>query len=136
MGRKSAKELIKRIIKSISENPKSIHEIAQEIESNWESIKLYLESLKDAGVVHETLDGNKRIFSLVDTNALNRNGNYFNLPIKSQDEKLINSLFAKIREDWKNAAGIYPGKTQVQKTLVRVNKRSTEVNFSCFDLFP
>ncbi|MCK5040567.1 MAG: helix-turn-helix transcriptional regulator [Candidatus Aenigmarchaeota archaeon] len=122
MGRKSAKELIKRIIKSISENPKSIHEIAQESESNWESIKMYLESLKDAGVVNETLDGNKRMFSLVDSNVLNRNGNYFNLPIKPEDEKLINSLFAKVREDWKTATERHPGKTQVQKTLVKVDQ--------------
>jgi predicted transcriptional regulator len=122
MERKSAKELIKRILKSVSDAPKSIHEIAKDCESNWESIKVYLESLKDAGVLHETEISNKRVFSLAQCEKINKNGNYFDLPIKSEDEKLIDSLFFKIREKWKQKTGMIPGRIQVQKTLARINK--------------
>ncbi len=122
MERKSAKELIKRILKSVSEAPKSIHEIAQDCESNWGSIKMYLESLKEAGVLLETEIANKRVFSLVQCDKTNKTGNYFDLPIKSEDEKLIDSLFFKIKEEWKQKTGIIPGRIQVQKTLARINK--------------
>jgi len=122
MERKSAKELIKRILKSISEAPRSIHEIAKDCESNWESIKIYLESLKEAGVLQETEIGNKRVFSLVQCDKINKTGNYFDLPINSEDEKLIDSLFFKIKEEWKQKTGMIPGRIQVQKTLARINK--------------
>ena len=122
MGRKSAKELIKRILRSLSEAPKSIHEISKECESNWESIKIYLESLKDAGILQEADIGNKRVFSLVECDKENKTGNYFGLPIKPEDEKLIASLFFKIRVEWKKRKGVIPGGIQVQKTLARINK--------------
>ncbi len=122
MERKSAKVLIKRILKSVSEAPKSIHEIAKDCESNWESIRIYLESLTEAGVLLETEIANKRVFSLVQYNKTNKTGNYFDLPIRSEDEKLIGSLFSKIKEEWKQRTGIIPGRIQVQKTLARINK--------------
>src|SRR3989344_859025 len=122
MKRKSAKELIKRILKSISETPKSIHEIAQDCESNWESIKVYLETLKESRVVQETGIGNKRVFSIPLYETPRATGNYFNLPIKESDEKVIESLFAKIREEWKKKTGKLPGRIQVQKCLARINK--------------
>ncbi len=122
MGRKSAKELIKIILESIADNPKSIHEIAQDCNSNWESVKRYLESLKEAGVIQETSDGNKRLFSILSCNIPTKEGNYFGLPIEEEDKKKINSLFYKIKEEWKKSAGRLPGKVQVQKTIVRVNK--------------
>jgi len=122
MGRKSAKELIKRILKSVAQAPKSIHEIAQDCESNWESIKVYLESLKEAGVLQETEIGNKRVFSINQHDVTNKTGNYFDLPIKQEDEKIIDSLFFKIRECWKQKTGNIPGRIQVQKTLAKINK--------------
>ncbi len=122
MERKSAKELIKRILKSLSEAPKSIHEIAKDCESNWGSIKIYLESLKEAGILQETDISNKRVFSLVQCNRTSKTGNYFDLPIKQEDEKLIDSLFFKIKEEWKQKTGIFPGRIQVQKTLAKINK--------------
>ena len=122
MGRKSAKELIKRILKSVSETPKSIHEIAKDCESNWESIKIYLESLKEAGVLLETEIGNKRVFSIHQRDVTNKTGNYFDLPIKDDDEKIIDSLFFKIKEEWKKKTGNVPGRIQVQKTLAKINK--------------
>ena len=122
MKRKSAKELIKRILNSISETPKSIHEIARDCESNWESIKIYLECLKESGILQERDIGNKRVFSISPCDITNKTGNYFDLPIKQEDEKTIDSLFFKIREEWRQKTGNVPGRIQVQKTLAKVNK--------------
>ncbi|MHA1829508.1 MAG: hypothetical protein ACTSX6_12790 [Candidatus Heimdallarchaeaceae archaeon] len=122
MGRKSARELIKRILQSITDSPKSIHEIAQDAESNWESVKEYLESLKEAGIVQEGAVGNKRVFSLVTGNIPKKNGNYFDLPILEKDDKLISSLFSKIKEEWKRVTEKEPGQIQVQKSLRRIDR--------------
>lgn len=122
MERKSAKELIKRILKSVSDSPKSIHEIAKDCDSNWESVKIYLEALKEAGVLEENLIGNKRVFSIPSCNIASNSGNYFDLPITQKDEKQISSLYAKIKELWKKETGKFPGKTQVQKSLFKINK--------------
>ena len=122
MKRKSAKELIKRILNSISETPKSIHEIAKDCGSNWESIKVYLETLRESGVVQETEMGNKRVFSIPQYEIIKKTGNYFDLPIIETDETLIDSLFFKIREEWKKKTGNIPGSIQVQKSLARINK--------------
>lgn len=122
MERKSAKELIKRVLNSIAETPKSIHEIAQDCESNWESVKIYLESLKEAGVVQETEVGNKRVFSIPQRNVVKKTGNYFDLPITLEDEKTIDSVFCKIKEEWIKKAGNVPGRIQVQKSLAKINK--------------
>ena len=122
MGRKPARELIKRILQSVTDSPKSIHEIAKDAESNWESVKEYLESLKEAGIVQETAISNKRAFSLVARSVPKKNGNYFDLPITEKDDKLISSLFSRIREEWTKATGDVPGKVQVQKSLLRINK--------------
>ncbi|MFC1768718.1 hypothetical protein ACFLZX_03045 [Nanoarchaeota archaeon] len=122
MGRKPARELIKRILQSITDSPKSIHEIANDAESNWESVKEYLESLKEAGIVQENSIANKRVFSLVTCSVPKKNGNYFDLPIIEKDDRMIASLFSKIKEDWKQVTGKVPGKIQVQKSLLRINK--------------
>ena len=122
MGRKPARELIKRILQSVTDSPKSIHEIAKDAESNWESVREYLESLKEAGIVQEMAISNKRAFSLVTRSVPKKNGNYFDLPITEKDDKLISSLFSRIREEWKKATGNDPGKVQVQKSLLRIDK--------------
>ena len=122
MKRKSAKELIKRILNSISETPKSIYEITQDCESNWGSIKVYLECLKEAGVLQEEDVGNKRVFSINPCDVTNKTGNYFDLPIKQEDERTIDSLFFKIKKEWEQKTGNVPGRIQVQKTLAKINK--------------
>jgi len=122
MQRKSARELIKRILVSITDSPKSISELAQDCGSNWESTKRYLESLKAAGAVQEREEGNKRIFSVSSHCVPRKAGNYFGLPIKPEDEERIGSLFFKIKEEWVGISGKPPGKTQVHKSLAKIDK--------------
>ncbi len=122
MERKSSRELFKRILNSLMQGPKSINEIATDTTINWESVKLILESLKESGVLTETSVGNKRVFSINENYVLQkREDTYFGLPLASEEETKIDSLFSKIRELWMKHAGVYPGKTQMQKTLVKVN---------------
>lgn len=122
MGRKGSRELVEAILNSLQKHPKSIHEIAQETNSDWESVKKYLESLKISGLLDENKIGNKRVFGIKFFRASLRPDTYFGLPLKYSQEKLIDSLFAKIKGSWKNIKGQYPSKTQAQKVLVKTNK--------------
>ena len=121
MERKSSKVLIPLILNAIRDEPKSIHEIANETNSNWESVKSYLESLKDAGILKESERGNKRLFYLSIGNIKKRSDTYFGLPLKEELSKKIDSLFFHIKKEWKSKTGKEPKKTQVQKVLVKVN---------------
>ncbi|HLC56621.1 MAG TPA: hypothetical protein VJJ23_05270 [Candidatus Nanoarchaeia archaeon] len=121
MIRKPAKDIIKLIIKSLISTPKSINEVAEDCKSNWESIKQYLESLKEVGIVEETSVGNKRVFSITQWKIEKRGDTYFGLPLEQKDEKLIDSLFFKIKEEWQKNTGKIPGRTQLNKTLAKIN---------------
>ena len=122
MGRKPARELIKRILKSLTHNPRTVQEIARAAESNWGSVGEYLESLKEAGIVVENQIGGKKTFSLAMRLLKHKSENYFDLPVTEEDKKTISSLFSKIREEWKKATGTDPGKIQVQTSLWRINR--------------
>ena len=122
MGRRPARDLIKRVLKSLSDSPRTVQEIARDAESNWGSVREYLESLKEAGIVLESSVGGRKMFSLAQNFAKERSENYFDLPVIARDDELICSLFSRIKYEWEKATGGVPGKVQIQKSLWRVNK--------------
>ena len=63
-NRNSAKTIIPLIIKSISKEPKSISVISQEIKANWETVRLYLDCLKEIGFLYESKNKNRRMFGI------------------------------------------------------------------------
>lgn len=121
MPRKTSRDIIKRILDSVRNGPKSIYEIAQDVGSNWGSICKYLESLRDARVLIETSVNNTRSFGLI-VNNIQPNGNFFDLPINSDTVKTIDSIYNKIVEEWKKQTGVLPGRVQVHKSLYKINK--------------
>jgi len=117
--KKTTSELLKLIIKSVSEGEKSILEIANDIESNWETVKTYLVALTDAGILSEEDKGNKRVFIFKN----NRNNKtYFNLPLTSEQEKLAKGLFFRINEKWNQLRNTPITQLQAQKILVKIIK--------------
>jgi DNA-binding transcriptional ArsR family regulator len=94
MGRGSSRDLVRKILHSLKDGPKTVSDLATAADTTWESTKQYLESLRSAGLVIEQQDGNKRIFSLKISDR--RPDVYFGLPLKPEYEKKIDSLFNKI----------------------------------------
>lgn len=117
--KKTTSEMLKLIINSVSEGEKSILEIAKDMDSNWETVKTYLETLKDANVLEEREDGKKRVFFIKNRKS---NKTYFGLPLDSEKEKLINGLFFKINEIWKKTTSKPITQIQAQKILFKLNK--------------
>ncbi len=102
-----------KLIEILKEKPRSINEIATALEINWRTAESYLTLLRTLDLVKEEADSNSRIFFYKDKN------NYFGLPVKPKDEKIIKSIYALI----KKFSNKEPTKTQVYKIIWKVNKQ-------------
>lgn len=124
-GRKTKKQAIQQILLILREQPLSINEIADKVGISWETMKNYLEFLKELNIIEEFEQGNKRMFKSIKRIDVEMNENtLFNLPIKLHEEELCKSLFEFIRQRWHEKTGKYPGRTQMQKTVIEVADRA------------
>ncbi|MGV8171658.1 MAG: hypothetical protein ACP5OA_03110 [Candidatus Woesearchaeota archaeon] len=96
------------LIGFLKEKPRSINEIAKGLEINWRTAESYITLLKSLDLIFET--NNKYFYK--DKN------NYFWLPVKSEHEKHIKTIYAHI----KKFANKEPTKTQVYKIIWKINK--------------
>lgn len=55
--------IVKEIINTIRQSPKSVNQIAENVGIGWKTCEKYLESLKMLGLVEETKTARERIFS-------------------------------------------------------------------------
>jgi len=95
--------------------PMSISEISFELKINWRTAENYLEILKRLDLVKEKEIKNTRTFFYKDKD------NYFKLPIKWKDTKLISSIYSKIKETCLKLYGKEPTKTQAYKIIWKLN---------------
>lgn len=121
--RKTKKQVIQHLLLILREQPLSINELAVKAEINWETTKGYLEFLKDLKIIDEFEQGNKRMFNLIMPIETNKD-TLFNLPINPKDEVLCKSLFGFVRQRWYQKMGKYPGRTQLQKTVIEIADRA------------
>ncbi|MFQ6075987.1 MAG: winged helix-turn-helix domain-containing protein [Candidatus Bathyarchaeia archaeon] len=56
-------EIVKKIVSTLHDSPKSINQIAEAAGIGWGTCEKYLESLKLLGVVEETRTARERVFS-------------------------------------------------------------------------
>jgi predicted transcriptional regulator len=121
MVRKSSQLIVNKIILSLKNGKKTVYEIAKDVGTNWASIKKYLETLSESGMILQSEENGKRIFCFNEFPRTVRDDTYFGLPLAKDVENKIDSLFGLIKKEWKKETDIYPGKTQMQKCFVRVN---------------
>lgn len=55
--------IVKKIVSTIHDSPKSINQIAQAVDIGWKTCEKNLESLKLLGIVEETRTARERVFS-------------------------------------------------------------------------
>ncbi len=123
MGKRSSKDLIKRIIISIQEKPKSINELTEEIKGDWTSVKENLLSLEKAGLVKE-FNTNKKSRCFISTvqKLEKRNDTYFGLELTDKQNKLFETVYSQIKKEWLEKKGCLPGKVFLQKTFAKINE--------------
>ncbi len=117
------KQAIQHILLVLREKSLSINELADTVGISWETTKNYLELLKELNVVIEFEQGNKRMFKVEKPTESNKD-TLFNLPLEPKEEALCKSLFGFIKKRWHEKTGKYPGRTQMQKTVVEVADRT------------
>lgn len=121
MTKKKTGELIQQISESLSRRPKSINVVASDVDTNWESAKNALETLKALGLVDETRVGNERIFRRKGpVLRAGRDDTLFGLPLTEEQERLIDFTFMEIKKEWTAAVGYPPTKTHIQKMITEV----------------
>jgi hypothetical protein len=119
MKKKGSGDLIEQVFTSVKSGPKSINDIASDVNTNWESARNALELLGKLGVVSELEEGNKRVFYLRGPNVSLNPDTLYGLPLSPEQDNLSNYLFMRIRDIWKQKTGKLPNKTQVQKVFVK-----------------
>lgn len=110
-------EIIDSIKDILMDKPLSISEISGKLKINWRTAENYLEILKRLELVEERNIKNTRTFFYKDKD------NYFDLPIKNKDARLISSIYSKIRESCLKSLKKEPTKTQVYKIIWNLNNK-------------
>lgn len=115
MGDKTT-EIINSIKEKLIQKPCSISDIADR-SMNWRTAEYYLGLMKSLGLVKERIVKNKRVFYYLELE------NYFKIPVKKSQSKIISSIYAKIKEFCLAIYNKEPTKTHVYKILWDVNKK-------------
>lgn len=114
MGDKTT-EIITSIKEKLIQKPCSISDIADKA-MDWRTAEYYLGMMKSLGLVKEVSMKNKRMFYYLDHN------NYFCIPVKYEQSRIISSIYAKIREICLKTYNKEPTKTHVYKILWKINQ--------------
>lgn len=129
--KKTKKQLIQKILQSLSKDPQTINEIAENAGSNWDTISQNLGILKELGIVEELNDNHKKIFKLKKNEIIYRDDTLFGLPINNTAENLCNYLFVRIKKKWQEKKQFELNKTQMQKVVAEIAE-----NVNDFSIIP
>jgi len=120
--RSTKKQVIQRIILLLLEKPRTINELAVEFGSNWDTTKENLELLKSINIVEDfkAEDGVQRFRTKTTEPIFLREDTLFGVPLNKKTENICKYLFKKVEDAWHKKTNVYPNKSQMQKTVVRI----------------
>ncbi len=124
MGRGSTQSLIREILKSLAESPKTISEIAEAIDLDRTAISRYVNLLKESGLLVEEQIGTSKKFTIIPTY---REDTYFGLPLDKEVEKQISSVFYLIKKYWSEKTSKKLLNTHAQKIAFKVIRLCDEL---------
>ncbi len=116
LDKKSKSEIIKKIVESVSQNPKSMYGLSKELNSNWDTIKGNVELLRELGI----LDVSEQKVFLKRDCSISMEDAVAGLPLSDQIRKRIYALAKIVRDKWVESTGKEPNNTQLQKAMVEV----------------
>src|SRR3989344_1000189 len=109
-------KILENIKIALRDEPLSISEISEKLSINWRTAENNLRILESLGLVFERNIKNRRTFFYKEKN------NYFDLPVKNEDIKKINTIYHHIKEFCKKFYNQEPTKTQAYKVIWKINK--------------
>lgn len=127
MSSRTSRDILEKITSVLREGGgKSIKEIVNESGAQRNTVKRYLDSLENQGLVEYEKDGRKKVYySSNEYLALSERTKFshFGLQVDEETREKITDICNSIVDRWKEETGRKPGKTEIQKTLAMVNDR-------------
>lgn len=120
MGKTSTKDLVRDIMSVLKTGPSTIQQIHEKTDFDRGAISRYLQVFRDAGLVKESQEGRSKVYSLESCSY--QENTYFGLPLESEKEELIDSIYARIKELWQEKSRRPISKLQAQKIVFKLNK--------------
>ena len=114
---------ISNIITFIKENPNcKFLDLSNSLSKDVSDLKSILKDLEKAKIIFVAEDSGEKKYSCADIITKKRKDTYFGLNLTDRDENLISYLYAKIKMYWIQKTGREPKRTEVNKTIARINK--------------
>ncbi|MCD6523040.1 MAG: hypothetical protein J7K68_04790 [Candidatus Diapherotrites archaeon] len=113
MPTKSPEEVKEEILEVLDDVPRTVDEIKRLAGTSWLGTKKALESLDRLGVVKTAVRGKRKYYYRPTGKT------WFGLPIREKDKEVLEYIFWKAREIWKEK-GVEPKRVNLQKVAVHV----------------
>jgi predicted transcriptional regulator len=115
-------ELIKeKILETLNKKPLNAQEISKAINSNWSTVKNYIEELVKEKKVKEISFRNQVVYQKITGDT------YFDIPIKEKDREMLKFIFSYSIEKYKELTGKTIRRTELAKLSAEIN---TELNLN------
>src|SRR3989338_7110873 len=114
--KKEKKQILTAIKESVMKSPKSMYELAKELESNWDTIKFNVIILKDLGIVE--MQDQKVIY--VQKNIIVDADNFAGLPISEEMRKKVYAIAQQFVNEWNKKGKKKITNTILQKAMVEI----------------
>jgi len=113
--RKTPEEIKQKILEALNERPLNALEISQMINSNWSTVKSYVEELiKERKVKEISFAGNIVYQGIIEDT-------YFSIPIKSKDREMLKFIFYNAIQKYKEINKKQIRKTELAKLCAEIN---------------
>ncbi len=126
MSKKTKEELIENIFSALDKKKNTVNEIAENIGSNWSTVKDTLDFLEKYDLVTHYVEKNIKLYVRKNFGKKLTNSNYdtfFKLPVTDKQRMFTHSLFGVIQEQYKKINGTRPGKLITQKIVEDLNEK-------------
>ncbi len=119
MPKKETADVVKRVAAVLTEEPKTVAEIAEDARVSWEGAKKALELLVSLGLAVAEREGKRVKYRRGEKKGT---VGYFGMPVGREEREKIRNAYGLIRKVWEETTGKKPTRVQVYKVLARINR--------------
>ncbi|MCX6750111.1 MAG: hypothetical protein NTZ83_01515, partial [Candidatus Pacearchaeota archaeon] len=113
--RKNPEEIKQKILEALNNKPLNAQEISKNINSNWSTVKNYIQELAQDKKVKELNFGGQVIYQKIIEDT------YFSIPIKEKERNMLKFIFYNAIQKYKNITGKTIKRTQLAKLSAEIN---------------